>query len=121
VVLKNKHEFREFKSRLMIYLQTIGGRDLVTKPTESTWKDLSLPYINAGTPIIVYKKFRSVCARLCGLLLSTVSTHFTNINSIELEIKSKYLRNNPHFTDEINNVTNKHTTDFVPRRSIHIK
>jgi hypothetical protein len=46
----------------MIYLQTIGGRDLVTKPTESTWKDLSLPYIAANTPIIVYKEFRSVCA-----------------------------------------------------------
>jgi transposase InsO family protein len=113
ITLKNKHEFKEYKSKLFIYLQTVGARDLVTKPTEMNWKDLSLPFVAAATPIIVYREFRNVCTRLCGLLLSTVASHFTNISSIEQEIKTKYLRTNPNFIDEINTVTNQHVTDYT--------
>ncbi len=112
VKLTDRREFNAFKESFLLYLGTVGAEFLIEQPTQLSWKKLSLQYVQSSSPINVYTEFRNVCSKLYGIILQSVKSQFTNMSSLGVELLNKFTNSHPNFTDEIDNTTAEHVTDY---------
>lgn len=87
-----KNKFNEFKNELINHSRKYGYHNFIMLSTPQSWRMVSQRYPSAVNPHLIYMTYRTEMEKLFSMIYDTIKDMFSNLESLEGQLKNMYFR-----------------------------